>query len=384
MRPIDPPYTQPKIHKGDVADMWYVHFRYYNHDTQKWQLFIRKMGINYLSTKKEKEAEISKLRMYIKQKLESGWNPILKKYDHANTRELLPCLQEELDNRLQGKRPRSIDSFRSIFGIFAAWLKLKRLEYIDVAHFDTPLAREYLDYVARERKYSGKTLNTAKGVLSVVFNGLIRREMIHKNPFATVPKYKEQSGTRNQAFTDEEREALKVYLAANVPWLYQFTQVMYYCFIRRAELYRIKVGNVNLQSNTISIPADAAKNGKSESVVIPANLRTVLADMQLHTYPAHYYIFGHIPGESSLHPSEHCVVNKNYAYNAHKRVLKALNIHDKTLYSWKHSGVCAAYRATNGDIYAIMRQLRHYDLKMTQIYLKSLGLVENSAMAGAW
>lgn len=38
----------------------------------------------------------------------------------------------------------------------------------------------------------------------------------------------------------------------------------------------------------------------------------------------------------------------------------------------------------NGDIYAIMRQLRHSDLKMTQIYLKSLGLTENTAMAGDW
>jgi len=384
MVPIDPPYTQPKIHKGDTASTWYVYFRYYDQAQQKWRLFIRKMGINFITNRKEKEAEISKLRMYIKQKLESGWNPISNEQEHRHTRELLPCLLAELENRLPSMRPRSRDSFRSVFGLFAAWLEKQHWQYLDVGAFDTPMAREYLDYIGRQRKYSGKTLNTAKGMLSVVFNGLVKREVIPKNPFAAVPKYKEQSGTRNQAFADSEREQLRTWLAENEPWLYNFTQIMFYCFIRREELYRLQVAHVNLSDNSISIPANVSKNGKSESVVIPRNLRPILESMQLHLYPAQYYIFGHTGREAVLRPAEQPVTNRNHAYNQHRSTLARLHIHGRTLYSWKHSGVCAAYRATNGDIYAIMRQLRHYDLKMTQIYLKSLGLVENTAMAGAW
>lgn len=37
----------------------------------------------------------------------------------------------------------------------------------------------------------------------------------------------------------------------------------------------------------------------------------------------------------------------------------------------------------NGDMYSLMRQLRHTELTTTQIYLKSLGLVDNSAIRNA-
>jgi integrase len=384
MRPIDPPYTAPKIHRGKKAeDVWYVYFRYWDKDNQKWKLFIRKMGINFYPTKKEKDAEITRLRQYIKMKLESGWNPISNQTEIRQTRELLPALEAELENRLPTMRPRSKDSFRSIFGIYKKWLIQRELAHIDISLFDTPLAREYLDHVGRERHYAGKTLNVAKGVLSVLFNGLVKRELIYKNPFAGVPRYKEQSGAANQAFSTAERMALIEWMKSNNAWLYCFTQVMYYCFIRRAELYRLRVENVSLHGNTITVPAAASKNGKTESVVIPRNLLPILHAMELHRYPPHFYIFG-MAGNGTLGPAEEPVTNKNYAYNAHVLALKALQIPNRTLYSWKHSGVCAAYHATNGDIYAIMRQLRHYDLKMTQIYLKSLGLTENTAMAGDW
>ena len=41
-----------------------------------------------------------------------------------------------------------------------------------------------------------------------------------------------------------------------------------------------------------------------------------------------------------------------------------------------------AYFATNKDVYALMRQLRHKELSTTMIYLKNLGLIQkiNSEM----
>jgi integrase len=54
-----------------------------------------------------------------------------------------------------------------------------------------------------------------------------------------------------------------------------------------------------------------------------------------------------------------------------------LNIIGKTLYSWKHTGVVQAYK--NGvDIKAIQLQCRHYSIEQTDVYLKSLGFVENT------
>jgi len=52
---------------------------------------------------------------------------------------------------------------------------------------------------------------------------------------------------------------------------------------------------------------------------------------------------------------------------------------DYTLYSWKHSGVVAAYNA-GVDIKTIQSQCRHQSLEQTDIYLKSLGLGINKAI----
>ncbi len=54
----------------------------------------------------------------------------------------------------------------------------------------------------------------------------------------------------------------------------------------------------------------------------------------------------------------------------------------KAFYSWKHTGVVAYWKVVK-DIYFMMRQLRHHDMKVTMIYLKSLGLMPNEAFRDA-
>jgi hypothetical protein len=46
------------------------------------------------------------------------------------------------------------------------------------------------------------------------------------------------------------------------------------------------------------------------------------------------------------------------------------------IYSWKHTGFVDMYQEIK-EPYALMRQLRHYDLQTTMIYMKSLGLQSN-------
>jgi len=63
-----------------------------------------------------------------------------------------------------------------------------------------------------------------------------------------------------------------------------------------------------------------------------------------------------------------------------RKLVKELNLgKDYTLYSWKHSGVVAAYNA-GVDIKTIQGQCRHQGLEQTDIYLKSLGLGVSLAM----
>jgi len=73
-------------------------------------------------------------------------------------------------------------------------------------------------------------------------------------------------------------------------------------------------------------------------------------------------------------------VSKNVMGSRYRKLTKDLKLNkDYTLYSWKHSGVVAAYKA-GIDIKTIQSQCRHHSLEQTDIYLKSLGLNENLAV----
>lgn len=161
--------------------------------------------------------------------------------------------------------------------------------------------------------------------------------------------------------------------------MYYFTQIMYYCFIRRTEMVKLKVGDFDLVNKTITIRGKIGKIEKHESVVIPKGLEPVLQEMKLDDYPDEWYVFG-----QGLFSSDVPYYGINYITARHGKFARQLKIDkEKNLYSWKHTGVCAAYYATGKDIYAVMRQLRHTELNTTAIYLKSLGLIQNDVFRDA-
>lgn len=195
-------------------------------------------------------------------------------------------------------------------------------------------------------------------------------------------KKRAEFGKRNSVISfssDTERELLKRHLSQNDRQLYYFTQFVYYCFIRRSELTRLKIENIDWTNRTIIIPSNVSKNKKQESVVIPDSFIPILEEMGLKPMPSGWYIFGR-----KLKPGAQQYINYNHISTRHNEISKSLGIDgEKGLYSWKHSGACALYYALSGDIYSLMRQLRHSDLKTTQIYLKSLGLIDNTAVRSA-
>lgn len=368
--------TEPILVKAKRG--WFIHVRYL--DNGKIKQYTVTEGMNREKDLKKRAIKAQIIIDKLKYELENGLNLATKKIEYEKSKVLIHVLQSELDAWLPNKRPRTQQGMKVDFNQFKAWLESNKLHNIDIGDFDTPKARLYMDHMVKSGK-SGKTLNVKKGMLSILFNSLVNREVITKNPFRGIPKYKEESGSKNQAFTDEERKMILEEVRGT--WLESFVLIEFYTYIRPNELFGLTVGNVS--SDSIQIPANVSKNGKSESVVIPKNLQPVLKRMELYKYPSNYYLFAkkeHRYDLTTVGPNR--IEKRNQAYKAHKKVLDKLGIKGKTLYSWKHSGVVAAYKATNGDIYAIMRQCRHYSILQTQTYLKSLGLIRNDAMSGEW
>ena len=140
----------------------------------------------------------------------------------------------------------------------------------------------------------------------------------------------------------------------------------------------MKIQDIRIDTRTILVSFGSGKNRKQEAVSIPKSFVPDLIALNLSQYDSNYFLFSKLmkPGPTKRKKADAIT-------DMHKVYLRMLDIpEDKTLYSWKHSGVIELYTEIK-DPYALMRQLRHYDLATTMIYLKSLGLTSNTPVLEA-
>jgi integrase len=372
-------FTEPQLHhyNYNMAKAWVVRFDFTDLLTGR---TIRKQfrgQINRIKKKDERLKNGNALRLYWKRKLEQGWNPfmadeeIMKLPIHYSASE---GLDKILELHLPTLEKRTRETYTYVVNSFKTWLTKEHLHDVLLTEIERTDCIRYMDSLISDKGYAGRTHNDHLIILATLFNKMTEKEWVTKNPFKKIPRKTTETG-RNIAFNDKEKEDLRKVLELKDRNMFFFTQIMYYTFIRRKELARLKVGDFDLVNHTIIIPANVSKNGEQESVVIPVGLEPILKRMRLEHYPTNHYIFGR-----GLCISDQLYTNVNHITTRHNKFIKGLEIHEsKTLYSWKHSGVCAAYYATNKDVYSLMRQLRHKSLETTQVYLKSLGLIQNEA-----
>jgi integrase len=360
---------------------WIVWFRIYDSSTKKWVQKSYKKGINNFKKYRERLASANSLRQDLLEALQEGWNPLQLSHDHQVKDLQITSLKEAFDFILKLKgslRKKTRGTYKHITDTLKTWLDENKRSDFTLDHFTPQIAQQYMDYLLLKKKYAGRTFNDHLTILSTFFNVMIQRKWCMENPFKSIPRMKQTIG-RNLAFTDHEKEKLRKALYKEDRLMYYFSQFVYYCFIRRTELVRIRVGDIDLQNKTIVIRGEDAKNDMQESVVIPVGLEPILKEMGIHHYPDDHFVFGR-----HLFPSDIPYSHVDHISGRHNKFVKRLGMDpQKGLYSWKHSGVCTAYYATGKDVYSLMRQLRHKELSTTMIYLKSLGLIQNDQFRNA-
>ena len=158
---------------------------------------------------------------------------------------------------------------------------------------------------------------------------------------------------------------MKDILKEKDPLLWLFIQFIYYCYLRPNEIRQLKHSYIQLGEKQIFIPAHISKNGKDGYVTITDTFYKELTQSNEFN-SGQEFVFQSRRGNRP--------VSKNMMGTRFHSLTKGLNpSQDYTLYSWKHSGVVAAYNA-GVDIKTIQRQCRHHSIELTDIYLKSLGL----------
>ena len=359
-------YTTPKLCGDDLSKDWFVYFYYTDQLSGKKKLFRYKMGINRLKTKKERNARASAIISALSVKLESGWSPITRKIEHNQNKTVSEALDEIFELKSAYLTQESIRTYESQIALFKRWLAKANLDHLFTQNFNSDHVRKYCDWMLGEKKYSGKTYNGHIATLRTFFTEMVARKLMSESPMAGFKFVRQETG-KNVTFSASDELKFEKVRKLN-PNFYLASRFVRYCFLRRTELRKLQVKHLNWSNKTITIPSASAKSRVQDSVTIPKTLERLIERSGVLNLEPEMYLFG-----KHFNPSAEILKRLDDFSDCQRKINADLGISlDCTFYAWKHTGAVELYNLTK-DVYVVMRQCRHTDIKMTMIYLRSLG-----------
>lgn len=316
-----------------------------------------------ISPFRERTQYAKKMVEIINNKLQQGWSPF---YEAENNKykpivevfsTYFLLIEKEIADGV--KRIDTLRSYKSFHTVFINFLKQKHSLKL-LIEIDTQVINSFLDYIYLERKVSPVTYNNYLQFLSTFFGWCVQKGYLPKNPAESF-KNKPKPPKKRTVLSPEVKEHLKNYGKEHNQY-YTLCMSIYYAFIRKTELSKIKVANINLEKGYITVLASNAKNKKTENVTIPNALQPYLEKHLKNAKPTDY-LFSHDnfkAGPKKLTPKK---ISDQWA-----KFRKQYNIPlQYQFYSLKDTGITDLL---NSGIPAIKvrDQARHHDLKITESY----------------
>jgi site-specific recombinase XerD len=272
-------------------------------------------------------------------------------------------------------------TFTNFQNVFLDFLNKKGLNHLLLHQFDKTHIQQFIGYLIETRGNTNLSVNNRISQMKTVFNKLIERGVLVESPVKGIRPLREDQPDMNIPFTDEAKQVLNEYMQVHDKQLYYFTQFMYYAFIRRTELMKLQIKHIDLKERIFRLSGSMTKNRKSETVEIYEPLYQIILEMNLDKYDSECYVFG-----STRMPNKVPYQKADTFTDRFKLVLTKTNlrINGWSIYTFKDSGIVAAYKA-GMDIRKLQMMVRHHSLEMLEIYLRSQGLRgANSDLSMKW
>ncbi len=355
-------YTPAELHENKRWEIVYYVLNPYSEKLERKRISVKP---NKSITARRKLAK--QMIVEINNRLLNGWNPFLETPKTKEYTKLLDVFHlyikhitiEYKDNNLR------LDTFRTYSS------KLKNLiTYINSIEkgnmlcykFNDTIISDYLDYLRYERKVSARTRDNYMTFINTLCLWMVSKKYLASNPCQGFKKTNKKGKTRIIIPTAERLKIFEYYREKNLNYLVM-CMTCYYCLVRRTELSKIKVGDVNLDKSTLFISGEDSKNHRDGIVSIPNELAKLLVK--------------HIQGAKS---TDYLFSNDNYAtgtirFKPNKatsdwsRMRNKINIDSNIKwYSLKDTGITDLFYVKNMPLISIKNQARHYSIKQTEAY----------------
>lgn len=356
------PYRSAQLFEGKI---WYIGF--YVTSPQSGRLERVRIKFNRIAHLPTRRKEGREMCRQINMQLARGWNPLedalasksgtpfLKAFDHF--------LEEKIRLMEEGSiRPDSIRAYKSYRSMVEK--HLPGVEHCSASGVSKSMLLQFLDYFYYEKQRSARTRNNYLSFFKNLFAWMIDNGYAYVNPTEKIRKLPEAPKKR-QIIPASSLGKLWDYLREENFGFYILCQVEYYLFIRRTELSKLKVSAFDLDQRIVTIPAEASKNKKDDTVTIP---KTLLEDLSIYLknyqspQKAQWYFTS-----ANFQPDPKPLVPKKISdqWAKTRKALRFPAVYQ--FYSLKDSGITAMLSSGIPSI-IVRDQARHYDVAQTDTY----------------
>ena len=355
-------WTYPQLHRGK---QWYVDF--YAYDPAAGRMRRKKFMLTHIKGSRARQTMASQLTHNIVEKLKMGWNPFT---NATRTRQFTPWAQvmkrygEYLETAVaKGQlRQKTAYDYGSRLRSLEQYLQETDARIEAVYEFDKAFVVDYLDYLIYDKDVSARTRNNHRTWLSTVGAWLVDRQYLTTNPVEGVPLMREQEKFR-EPLTKEMLRQMREYLGRKNRHFLLACMMVYYANIRPEELRNLKVGDVSVKDQTVTVPAEWAKNHRAQAVGLHDRVLRLMIDLGVFSSPSHCYLFG-----KGMRPGEERA-GINQFRQEWQRMRSALKWgKEYQFYSLKDSGIRDTITALGAVV--ARDQARHSDISVTNLYAK--------------
>lgn len=356
-------YTPPVYHENKEA---YIDF--YAYDPAQGKMRRKKIKLNNIKNPTLRKKYAKNLINKLSEKLSLGWNPWIEIENGCSYQlftEVVNQYRNYIDKLLRDEtyRPESHKSLCSQLKNMLEFNQKKLIPITYIYQFNKDFCIEFLDEIYIQRDNSAYTRDNYLAFLRHFGYYCLEKNFLRTLPTEGISALGKRFKKKNRVIIAQHHlNILHDYLYKNNKHYLLACYILYYCFIRPAEMARLKISSISIAKQTIFIEDNISKNRKSATITLPKKVLFLMLDLNIFDAPSHYYLFS-----KKFQPGEEQISEKKFRDYWALYVRKKLNYPNSyKFYSLKDTGITNMLR--HYDVLSVRDQARHSSILMTDIY----------------
>ena len=341
---------------------------YYAREPQKGDLKRIRIRVPKIKDVKERRYIAKQMIYKINDKLHRGWNPFI---DEESPRQYYK-ITKALDSFLRDKRSLRKDTLRTYHSEVKFLRKFIEEKYspdMYVVAFNRKAALEYMEHCWDKRDIGPVRYNNIVTNCRIIFNWMVEKGYLNESPFTdkTIKKKKKPPKNRIMEIEQTDRKKIREYLRKTNRPYYAIMMFAFHSLLRPKEISYIKIGDIDLKKQVITVKGSVAKNGNTRYATIPDVMIDLIKELigEMHTPYKSWYLFS----TSAFRPGKIRRDSREIArYWSGLRVTLKLK-KEVQFYSLRDSGIIQMLKDGRNPK-EVMEAADHSSIEMTNNYVK--------------